>query len=151
MNQAKPDSWKNQPMPEQNSVLVFSAEFTANEFVKISLGHIPKDMDDKWFIFLDNDQLNFHRSWTGHCIYKIEFSRNGEKYRAWRAIVNRHPEQYKQTDDRYDSKLLGKSEPFPVPPNIPKDTPKGAYQHNVAGTGYPEVSEGRRQWWKFWK
>ncbi len=161
MDTAKPDSRKTEPMPNQCTELDFAETFTPDEFEKkISHGLIPKEMEDKWHIYLDGNTLYLHRSWSGHCIYKIEFTRDSEKYSAVKTIVNRDPEQYRETNDSYDSKmlhflisnlLLGKKEPFPVPSDMPKEKVKGVYQHHMTGTGYSESKVGNKSWWKFWK
>lgn len=43
------------------------------------MGHIPEEMEDKWFVFFEQDWLYFHRSWTGICIYalRLECTPNG--------------------------------------------------------------------------
>ena len=138
---------RTQPMPEQMAELDYRADYTADEFEKISKGFLPLGMEDKWFIYSDEHTLWFHRSWTGICIFKIEFERNGDVYSVRQAIVNRAPGQYTESDDGYDAKLLrflvdnlllDRKEPFPVPSNLPKQYPKGAYQHGIVGTGHPE-------------
>jgi len=77
MRIAKFNSWKTKSMPEETPVLDFKAEFGEEEFKRISYGLIPKEMEDKWFIYLQNNILYFHRSWTGYCIFKIVFTRSG--------------------------------------------------------------------------
>lgn len=159
------DSWKMyiryiKPMPAKIVLLDYTANFTPEEFEKISRGFIPQEMEDKWFIFLNGKTLKFHRSWTGHCIYQVEFYHNREKFSVYRAIANRDQEQYGQSDDAYDSQmlhflisnfLLGRKEPFPMPSDLPKNTPKGIFQHHISGSGYPEANLNQKQWWKFWK
>ena len=144
---AKPDSWKTLPMPAKVAVLEYAAEFSAEEFERISRGFIPEAMEDKWFIYLDADTLCLHRSWTGHCIYKVEFAREGGGHVVRHAIANRDPVEYTQRDNAYDARLLdflirnlllGAGVPFPMPKGLPGDAPRGLYQHHVAGTGYPE-------------
>jgi hypothetical protein len=69
-------------------------------------GYIPKDMDDKWFIFFEDGWLYFHRSWTGHCIYgvKIDGSPNGVLVTdAW---VNRDKEQYNSSSLETDARMV---------------------------------------------
>jgi hypothetical protein len=137
-----------QPLPAARSRLALRHVFTKQEYEQISFGLIPLAMEDKWFIFLESGSLYFHRSWTGSCIYELRLVASGEGYVVAEAWVNRDPSQYKGTDDRYDERLLswlinnlllGRNQPFPVPSSLPKDIAKGAYQHNVSGTGYPEV------------
>ena len=135
-------------MPSQKSRLSFECSFNRDEFQLISKGLIPVEMEDKWFVFLENDSLYFHRSWTGTCIYEIHLTHRGEEYLVTDAWVNRNFEQYGSDDDSYDALLLsflidnlllGKMTPFPMPKDIPKDLPEGAYQHHISGSGYPEV------------
>src|SRR5258708_3375907 len=136
------ESWKSLPMPATKKELVFGRHFTEQEFERISLGVIPKQMDDKWFIFLEDLQLNFHRSWTGHCIYQVRFDKKGEEFLVAEAWVNRG-EEYRNSDDNYDvallsflidNFLLSKNSPFPMPNDLPSNLPKGVYQHSVSGT-----------------
>ena len=135
-------------MPECRSRLEFDIVFSAEEYEKIAFGLIPLDMDDKWVIFLEDDWLYFHRSWTGACIYQIKLKAEGDKYCVTEAWVNRNSEQYGATDNEYDAKLLsflidnfllGRTTPFPLPCNLPNDLPKGAYQHSISGSGYRET------------
>ena len=156
MRIASRDSWKTQPMPQQVTILDYDAEFTHKEFERISTGLIPKEMENKWFIFLEENILNFHRSWTGYCIYRVEFEQHEGKHLINVAEANRDPEQYTETNDDADAKLLhflicnlllGQQKPFPAPAG----TPKGVVQLHVAGTLYPEKETSHKPWWKFWK
>jgi hypothetical protein len=157
MEIARRDRWKTSSMPARTSELAYSAEFSQAEFERISRGLVPREMENKWFIFLEDGCLFFHRSWTGHCIYRVELEPLGDKHVVRCAEANRDPDEYKQTDDAYDSELLsflvdvlllGKRRDFPVPPGA--ESPRGVYQHVVAGTGLREEPATRRPWWKFW-
>jgi hypothetical protein len=139
-------SWKTLPLPDQSVKLHFERDFTEIEYKQMSLGLIPSTMEDKWFIFLENEIMFFHRSWTGACIYQMHFINSNNQYSVDDVWVNRNSEQYKELDNDYDIKLLnflidnfllGLNTPFPIPSNIP-DLPKSLYQHNVSGTGYRE-------------
>ena len=143
------ESWhKLQPLPAKTSQISLDREFTEDEFEKLSLGLVPVDMDDKWFIFLEANTFYFHRSWTGTCIYQMGVVKERDVFVADKILVNREVDQYKETDDGYDERLLlflienlllGNQLPFPVPSNIFGNYPKGVLQHNIAGTGFPEV------------
>lgn len=145
---ASRSSWKTLPMPDKKSRLTFERSFTQDEFQQLAKGLIPLAMEDKWFIFLEDDWLYFHRSWTGVCVYQVKLMANEEKYDVAEAWVNRSFKQYKGVSNNYDrlllgflinNHLLGKAMPFPLPEDLPKDLPKGAYQHNISGSAYPEV------------
>ena len=60
---------------------------------RIERGHIPMEMEDKWFIFLTDGMLRFHRSWTGACIYWVEVGFD-EGYTLTRAWVSRDARIY---------------------------------------------------------
>ncbi len=135
-------------MPEQKAELNFSTEFSPEEYERLSLGHVSRDMDDKWNMFFEDGWLHLHRSWTGICVYQSRVERNGDSYSTVETWVNRDATQYKETNDRYDAALLfflisnlllGKQTPFPLPDTLPPDSPKGAFQHSVAGSGYAET------------
>jgi hypothetical protein len=132
-------------MPESSSRLPFERTFSQEECDRISWGFIPVEMEDKWFVFLEDDELFLHRSWTGYCIYQLRLQRGERGYSVVEAWVNRDPSQYGNVDDGYDAALLGalidnlllgKRTPIPVPEGIPKDAAQGFYQHHVAGRAY---------------
>jgi len=64
-------------------------------------------MEDKWFIYLEQDWLYFHRSWTGFCTYAVRLSATGEGTRVVEAWVTRDPAQYRTADDQRDAEILG--------------------------------------------
>ena len=148
MNAATSDSWKTQPMPEQVATLHYSASFTQAEFDLISVGLVPKEMEDKWFIFLHESTLHLHRSWTGACMYEVDLERIGSGYLVREARVNRRSEQYASTDDLYDAKLLhflianlllGHREPFPAPTDGMSDGQRALFQHHISGTSHADA------------
>ena len=59
-------------------------------------------MEDKWFIYFENETLFFHRSWTGYCIYQVRFAQDENGFRAVSVEINRDPEQYLGNDDKHD-------------------------------------------------
>ncbi len=135
------------PMPSSKGRLSFNREFTKEEYDRIAFGLTPLGMEDKWLIFLENDWLYFHRSWTGFCIYQLRLEQNQNGYSVAEAWVNRDPNQYRGTDEYdvalilflIDNFLLDQKRPFPLPNDLPKDLPKGLYQHHISGSGYPEA------------
>ena len=85
-------------------------------------------MEDKWFIFLEEDVLYFHRSWTGVCIYQLTLKKEGAEYRVVEALANRDLNQYSATDEHFDKNLLtflidrfllGRDSPLPGLPGVP--------------------------------
>ena len=128
-------------MPETRESFALKASFSRSEFERIKIGFIPQQMEDKWFIFLEEEWLYFHRSWTGVCIYALRLVQKGETWRVAETWVNRDPEQYTATDPAYDVALLtylidrlllSQTAPFPLPPHIQADQ-AALYRHHVAG------------------
>ena len=72
------DSWGIAPMPEQHEEIDFTREFSKDEMESIKNGFIPRDMDDPYFIYFENDTLYIHRSkcTLGTCWYKVVFEKN---------------------------------------------------------------------------
>ena len=142
---ATSDSWNVVAMPESANRLPFERLFTPQEYECLSVGLIPSEMEDKWFIFAEGDELFFHRSWTGFCIYRLRVQRQERGYSVAEAWVNRDQSQYRSTDDEYDAAMLGylvdsllleKRVPFPVPEGLPEAALNGFYQHHIVGRAY---------------
>ena len=69
-------------------------------------GLVPGQMEDKWFIYWQDDTLYFHRSWTGFCVYVVRFEADGDSCRMAEADLNRERSQYDQTDDDHDAAMI---------------------------------------------
>ena len=76
------ESWKILPLPEKRVEIPFERTFTADEYQELARGVIPQEMEDKWFIFCENDVLYFHRSWTGYCILQVPLVFTGTHWEA---------------------------------------------------------------------
>lgn len=70
------------------------------------MGLIPEQMEEKWFIYWQDNKLYFHRSWVGYCIYVVHFLAESDSYRMIAADVNRDPKQYTETSDERDAKMI---------------------------------------------
>lgn len=93
---------------ENGTKVEIEKSYTPAEFKKISHGFRPESMDDHWTIFLEDDWLYFHRSWTWICIYKVHFTKKGDKYAISEAYVNSEPVPgYREkTTYEYDKALI---------------------------------------------
>jgi 8-oxo-dGTP diphosphatase len=89
-------------MPAQFATLTVTRPFTAAEMDRIRTGLIPREMEDRWFMFFEDNTLFVHRSWTGFCIYAAAFKREGDVYLVDRLRVNRDDTQYSANDDAAD-------------------------------------------------
>lgn len=92
---AKKTDWKTEAMPSQNEKFQLKRNFTKEQMTALVKGNVPQEMEDKWFWYYEDGRLYAHRSWTGFCIYIIEFNMTAGIHNV---TVNRNPEQYKCTD-----------------------------------------------------
>lgn len=108
---ATKETWKNIPIdnPKQIEIDLF---FTDNQFSQLTQGFIPQQMEDKWFIYYDNEWLYIHRSWTGYGIYKAQLHQttNGFSIQAFWAERNpeKHNYEYDQTDIEQFTRLIAR-------------------------------------------
>ena len=99
-------SWKTEPLPENRARLKLDRSFDAVEWEALQQGVIPEEMEDKWFIYEEGGWLNFHRSWTGICIFRVRLQPTPAGMEVAEAWVNRNKEQYTCADDDYDAALV---------------------------------------------
>lgn len=97
------DDWKTLPMPEEHETFVLHRAITEAEFRRLRLGHIPEEMEDKWFWYLEANRLYLHRSWTGYSIFIREIH-VGEKEQT--VLANRDPNQVRDTSVQEDTAVL---------------------------------------------
>lgn len=136
-------SWKIKPLPDERAPLPYQRRFSAAEHARLVRGLVPVEMEDKWFIYLEDGLLRLHRSWTGACIYGVRLEVEGEESVVKEAWVSRATDDYTRTDDAYDARLLsflierlllGNSQvPFPVPDAIEGGDKASLYRHHVVG------------------
>ena len=118
-------------------------------------------MEDRWFIFLEDATLFFHRSWSGFCIVQVRLAPVGASYTIAEVLVNRDPSQYSGGSATYDRQvllflidnlLLGVSRPLPLHPGVPAGIATDLYVHHVAGAGHkaPTVITLNDLWRWFW-
>ena len=57
--------WKTTEMPNKHDTFVLHRPLNPQQMKALRRGNIPKQMEDKWFWFMEGDTLFAHRSWTG--------------------------------------------------------------------------------------
>lgn len=111
-------------------------------------GLIPEQMEDKWFIFHGEGWLHFHRSWTGYCIYQVQFHELDSRYAVKQILVSRDVERYRDSSDEddlmllkylIDNLLLGKEGEFPQSEDAHDNISSVLYQHHLVGRGRPNT------------
>ena len=101
---ARRGDWKTEPMPDRHETFVLDRVFSDEEMKTLSYGNIPQAMEDKWFWYMEGPTLWAHRSWTGFCIYRIDFKEDNKHV----VTVNRDPDQYGCTSVDEDIAALNK-------------------------------------------
>ena len=110
MHNASRDDWQITAIPRQHVLLTGNELPTVRhspvEFRQIGHGFVPQAMEEKWFIYAQENHVYFHRSWTGYCIYVADFEPVEGGFRLARLAINRDPGQYSETNDQYDCSYL---------------------------------------------
>ncbi len=94
--------WKTHDMPEEKESFRIKHCFSKSAMENLIRGHIPQDMEDRWFWYVDDGVLYLHRSWSGFCIFMLEFG-PGDVHTV---TVNRNKELYKSDDIHNDMRIL---------------------------------------------
>lgn len=111
------------PMPGRHSLFSLDQTYGPFDSWMIARGFVPTVMEEKWFVYMESGRLLFRRSWTGILIYDVEATWHGDQLNLGQVRVNRDPQQYGETDDDYDRRLLaylivvvllGEHAPFPT-------------------------------------
>ena len=155
---AEAKSWKREPFKGGVPVRC-SLSLTPEEFERVQSGLIPREMEDKWFIYYEAPFLFFHRSWTGQPVYRLKLAVQETGASVEEALWSEDVATSNEDEKAYQgllidflmsNLLLGKRKPFPRPVGIREPLP-GVFQHHVSGTGYREQPvETKKPWWKLW-
>ena len=106
MRDARESDWSIEPLPALHEVVELGQVYSDKDIEAIRKGFVPEEMEEKWFIYWKDERLHFHRSWTGFCIFILEFERRSQGYVATRFLVNRDPQQYKADDAEKDRETV---------------------------------------------
>jgi hypothetical protein len=82
--------------------------FSEVEWLTLEAGHRSRDMEDKWFSFVERDRLFLHRSWTGHGIFECRFEPHEGHWSITGAVVEGDLTVYRRDghSDDYENQLL---------------------------------------------
>ena len=96
------DNWRIVDMPVESETTLLNIKLAAAEYQALVIGFLPKDMDDRWFMYANDGWLNLHRSWTGHCIFRLKIEKTDDGCILSELQVNRDYNQYKSTNIEAD-------------------------------------------------
>lgn len=97
---ATQDSWNTLPMPEKHVTVPLDLRLTDKQMATVLLGHIPEAMEDHWFMYCANNQIHYHRSWTGLCIFEAAFEKSFDGFRVSNLTINQDPEQCRSEPEK---------------------------------------------------
>lgn len=103
---ATKNSWKIKPLPDKHKVIPMEVSIPSWAMNIVRYGHIPDAMEDHWFMYCDDTTIRYYRSWTGFCIYVAKYEDDGVECRITELMVNREPEQYRETNNDKDVALF---------------------------------------------
>lgn len=100
---AKKEDWSIEEMPKESECIELNRVFTEEDIYFLHFGNIPKQMEDKWFWYVEDNKLFAHRSWTGFCIFILELDKLSNIHKV---IINRKQEQYKSVNIQEDIVMI---------------------------------------------
>ena len=74
---AKPGGWKREPRQGPFEEKAAGWKYSLEDLERICWGFVPRAMEDKWFMVVEDEQLFIHRSWTGRLCYVAHLSPDG--------------------------------------------------------------------------
>ena len=93
------EDWNIVDMSDINESFLLDIDFQLLDEDRHRGGFLPSQMEDKWFIYCEDDKVFFHRSWTGYCIFILDLITH-------MVTVNRDDNQYAGRDIENDKKVL---------------------------------------------
>ena len=92
--------------------IAIDLSFDEEQYQKLILGLKPKEMENRWRIYFEDDTMCFLRSWTGYHVFDAKIVKENDFYYIKEFLAERNPEKYKNTNDDYDinaiSELINK-------------------------------------------
>jgi len=80
--------------------------WSQDEWELIRLGYRSRDMDEKWNIFVEGDELFMHRSWTGHGIYQVSFTAASGGFGIAEGVVESNRDRYRSRSDEFECVMI---------------------------------------------
>ena len=107
MAAVKKNDWKTKPLPKNKIDLGYENFFWDSDAEKILSGFKPGSMDDKWFVYSENEWVYFVRSWTGKHIFAIRlYGTPAGGYKVIESWVNGDTEEYNSSGRESDIEMV---------------------------------------------
>lgn len=79
MKVATKGDWKTVELSGNIQEYPLDRSFPTNDSELLQQGFIPKTINDRWFIYSENNKIYIHNSWSGTCRYVISFCKKRKK------------------------------------------------------------------------
>lgn len=89
-------------MPDATAEAALDRKVSEREYRSLIDGFRPQEMEERWFMYVEEDWIYLHRSWTGFCIFKAKLENRMDGYTITMLGINRNPDQYKSTNIEAD-------------------------------------------------
>lgn len=101
------NSWKNEDFKTFDKVDC-NIKITKEEMNILKMGHIPEVMEDHWFMYCDDNSINYYRSWTGIQIFKAYYKIVDDEYVIYEIDVNNNKDEYNEENIQKSVELAEK-------------------------------------------
>jgi hypothetical protein len=95
---ARRSDWETKPML-RSEALEYARELTPQEAASLAQGHVPQEMEDRWFSYVENDALFIHHSWTGQLLFTAVLQRRPAGVVLTDVCREAHPGHLSEPDD----------------------------------------------------
>lgn len=102
---ASAESWECIPFSKFKKVDC-NIFLTPEEFWTLYMGHIPEVMEDHWFMYCDDNSINYFRSWTGIQIFKGYYKFQNNSYIIYSLEINDNRKEYNEENINKSIKLF---------------------------------------------
>lgn len=99
----------NSLAPFPNNSPSYEVEFIIKkeDYSKVFLGICPMNMEDKWFVYEENNEIYMYRSWTDVCIAKLFIKELDNKdYSIYNIQINGDKFEYKSKGKKEDINMI---------------------------------------------
>ena len=89
-------------MPNHYEVAILNRSLTEEQYQTLISGFKPGGTDDRWFLYVKDNWVYLHRSWTGHCIFKLKLQAISGNMMLTEIHINRDLDQYRSVNTEAD-------------------------------------------------
>ena len=85
------------PMDKPHTVPI-RLRFTQQQYEKLKKG-IDDEMDARWFVYVEDNIVHCHRTWTGYEVFRAELKPDSESYIITELIAESNKKKYNSENE----------------------------------------------------